>query len=219
MGRKVFLDVGGHTGETLSVVVDPRWEYDRIWSFEPASVCWPPLDTLADERVEVIRSGLWSKNTEMVLHDPGSRAGSIEHREWHTDSETCSFINGSDWMRQHISHDDDVWMKVNIEGAETELLQSLVESGEIRKVGHLLVHFDALKTGHDDAVDSTRRALGGAGVTFVEAHEVMFGRSVEAKTETWLMTAHGQRVRPLYRKFVHRLRGAIWHGRKRLAAR
>jgi len=34
---RIFLDVGGHHGETLDVALDPRWGFDKIYCFEPAS--------------------------------------------------------------------------------------------------------------------------------------------------------------------------------------
>ena len=48
---KVFLDVGAHLGETLEVVQDRRWGFERIVSFEPAPGCWPHVEAVAGERV------------------------------------------------------------------------------------------------------------------------------------------------------------------------
>ena len=48
VARRVFLDVGGHVGETLAEVVKPRWAFDRIWTFEPATACLPALEAFAD---------------------------------------------------------------------------------------------------------------------------------------------------------------------------
>jgi FkbM family methyltransferase len=212
----VFLDVGGHVGETLGAVTAARWSFDRIWSFEPSSTCWPQLDAIDDPRVQVVHAGLWSSNTEMELNDSGGVHASIERRAWHGFSEVCRFIDSAAWFAEHLSHDDTVWMKVNIEAAEVEVLDRLIDSGEIAKVDHLVVHFDVENIGMFDEANYLRARLDAAGVDWQEADTVLFGRTVAAKTDTWLLLTTGRRWRFRYRRAVHRARRRVWLVRRRL---
>jgi FkbM family methyltransferase len=74
---RVFLDIGAHLGETLSVVRARKWGFDRIVCFEPAAVCWPKIRELADERVELCTFGLSDRDQVLTLHNPGSVGASL----------------------------------------------------------------------------------------------------------------------------------------------
>jgi len=54
---KVFLDVGAHEGLSLNAVRDAKYAFDRIYCFEPASVCWPARDAVNEHGVTVCRFG------------------------------------------------------------------------------------------------------------------------------------------------------------------
>src|SRR6478752_2919370 len=76
-GRRVFLDVGGHVGESLSVAMQPRWRFERIWTFEPTASCAVELEKMSDRRVTVVPAGWWSSDAEMDVHDPGTIHASV----------------------------------------------------------------------------------------------------------------------------------------------
>jgi FkbM family methyltransferase len=214
-GKRVFLDVGGHVGETLAVAMSPRWDFDRLCTFEPSSSCLPALHAIADDRVEVVQAGLWSSNTEMALHDPGTVSASVHQRRSTGAIETCRFVDAGQWMATHVSDADKVWMKINIEGAEVEVLDRLMDTGEIAKVDHLVVHFDVEKVGLGEEATYMRARLNAAGLPWREAKSVMFGRTTEAKTESWLLFTFGHRWAFLRRKVEHLARQRVWEARKR----
>lgn len=222
MARRVFLDVGGHNGETLREVVKPRWRFDRIWSFEPASRCLAALRAHVDERVEVVHGGWWTADATMDLHDPGEIGASVAPAKSVTDAtERCPFIDAARWMSAHIEQDDIVWMKLNCEGSECDVLDRLLDAGELTKVTHLLVHFDAEKIpGMEHRAHEVRARLRAAGVGFVEAREIMYGRSREAKTANWLAWSEATRLRRLQLQSGHRLvhgaRRRVFRIRRRL---
>lgn len=220
MGRKVFLDVGGHEGESLRAALADRWGFDRLWTFEPTSTCLPALRALADERVVIVPAGLWKSDTSMDIHDPGALHASVDEAASRgQEVERCEFIDAARWMAENIDPSDIVWMKVNIESAEVEVLSRLIDSGEIRKVDHLVVHFDVEKVGRADAAIPVRSGLDDSGVEWFEARDVLFGRTDSAKVETWLARTHGYRWAFLRRRYEHRLRARIWETRRSLAAR
>lgn len=215
--RRVFLDAGGHDGETLMVVQQPRWGFDRIWTFEPTSACVARLEALADERTEVVAAGLWSCDALMDIHDPGTLHASVDATASRFgDVESCRFIDAATWMGEHVTAHDEVWMKINVEAAEIAVLDRLLESGEIATVDHLVVHFDAEKVGRSDEADEMRRRLDAAGVPYSDAADVMFGRTVEDKTICWLTHTRGGRWSFVRRRTEHRARALVWRIRRRL---
>src|SRR6059058_4251026 len=71
-GRSVFLDVGAHVGETLRVVLDRRYPFQRIVCFEPVRGCWVSLQRLADAHVEICEFGLGRATACLTIHGAGS---------------------------------------------------------------------------------------------------------------------------------------------------
>lgn len=215
--RRVFLDVGSHLGESLVVAMEPQWRFDRIWAFEPTATCIPALEGMSDERVEIVRAGLWSSDTQMTIHDPGTLHASVDPAaSHHGRTEVCQFLDASHWFRDHIMPGDRVWMKVNIEGAEIDVLGRLIESGQIQKVDFLVVHFDAEKHGRHAEAALIRERLNSSGVNWREAREVMFGRTDSAKVRTWLAWTESQRTYWWRQRAEHTARRWVFQVRTRL---
>jgi len=219
MARRVFLDVGGHTGESVSAALDQRWGFERIWTFEPTTRCVEILERIADDRLTVVPAGWWSSDAEMVIHDPGTLHASVDARASIAgEVERCRFVDAADWMAQNIAPGDQVWLKINIEGAEIEVLDRLLASGEIAKVTYLVVYFDIEMFGESDKAAAMRARLDKAGVPWREASTVLFGRTDTAKVNTWLAWTHGDRLKFARQKVEHLLRRRIFLVRKRLRA-
>jgi FkbM family methyltransferase len=185
---RVFLDVGGHLGETLAEVVHPRWRFDRIVVFEPSSRCWPALEALADGRVEICRFGLWHEDATLALHDPGAIGASVAAEKALTQvTEDCRFVDATEWFAANLTPDDTVFCKLNCEGAECDVLDRLHAGGELTKIDHLLVHFDVRKVpSMAHRAGPTERRLDESGVSWLEAEGILFGRSHARKTANWL---------------------------------
>jgi len=123
---KIFLDVGGHIGQTLHEVVAARYGFDKIYCFEPAECCWKDLEAFTDPRIELCRYGLWNQTCQKELHGAGGMGASI-----YSDADaltndaatregaklTIDLQRASDWMASHVKPGDVVYMKLNCEGS------------------------------------------------------------------------------------------------------
>lgn len=194
---KVFLDVGAHEGSSLNAVRDPKFGFDRIYCFEPASVCWPALDAVADNRVTVCRFGLWNATQQHPLYDPGSRGASIfadKFKEPPTD-EVAHFIRATDWFRENLRAGDEIYMKLNCEGAECDIAEDLLDSGELTRVRSTMIDPDVRKI---PSQEHRERELGerlrDAGLTnyFME-REVMVGETHRERIQNWLRLAGAEK--------------------------
>lgn len=205
---KILLDVGAHIGETIQVAGSPRWSFDRIYSFEPASSCWPQLDQRAaqDARIAVIRAALWKADGVGDLYGGGDVGASMFRSKTPAKSELICTIEASSWFKDWVSVDDVVFAKLNCEGAELEILENLIESGEIRKIDHLVVHFDLRKVPERRSEDQRlERILDTSGVNWISAERIFYGRNVFEKTQNWLAWCHAGPFARLYYKHVRSL--------------
>lgn len=180
--RKVLLDVGAHFGESLLAAKVDKWGFDHIYCFEPTSAGVQPLIELSkdDPRISILPYGLWNRSESKDIYSPGSLAASVDQiwatrDKGFTTSETCDFVRASDWFKSNLNDSDSIWMKVNIEGSEIEVLTDLLDSGEIRKVDHLVVHLDAARVGRHQETRQLIDRLAKSCVNWLPAFTVMYG--------------------------------------------
>jgi FkbM family methyltransferase len=208
---KVFLDVGAHLGQTIEVVQDQRWAFDRIHSFEPAPACWAAITDLAGRRVELHRFGLWDRDAVVPLFNAGAVGASLSaDKEVGATPVDCEFRNGAEWVRRNIAEDDEVYAKINVEGAEAELVRCLDEGGVLQRIDHLLIHFDVRKVPSKAHLEhEMRERLDRAGVQYLSADEIQYG-GVYRGTRNWLQWCHSPSpLRDLRYRYVRRAEHAV----------
>ena len=74
---KIFLDVGGHLGETLNEILKKKYYFDKIYCFEPSKKCFQSLRKFKDSRLKIFNFGLSNKNQNIKLYNPGLVNASI----------------------------------------------------------------------------------------------------------------------------------------------
>ena len=187
--RKLFIDVGGHFGETIEAVIDPIFAIDRIYSFEPSHACCQKiLDRFQGvHHVHVVNAGLADRAETRNLFKPGSEGASFfsDHTGLvpenmrdasYQEMESCSVLDASAWFSSNVAPEDYVIVKLNCEGAEIPILQSLIRSGEILKINNLLVDFDARKIPSlRDMIGEIEAGLRESGVRYYSPEEVQYG--------------------------------------------
>jgi FkbM family methyltransferase len=141
---KIFLDVGGYEGDASAAALDPIFGFDLVYCFEPVtSNCDKIRQSLTEPRLKIVEAGLFDTVGPMPLAEAGELGASIYQNEGATIS--CNFIKASDFFRDHISSSDDVWMKLNCEGAEVAIINDLMDTGEAAKLREVLLDLDAVK--------------------------------------------------------------------------
>jgi hypothetical protein len=194
---KLFLDVGAHDGSSLNAVRDPKYGFDRIYCFEPARSCWPVLEAFTDNRVTVCRFGLWNTTREHPLYDAGSHGASIfaDKFKGQPRGEVAQFVRATDWFRDNLTGGDEIYMKLNCEGAECDIAEDLLDSGELPRVRSVMIDPDVRKIpsqAHREQELGER--LRGAGLTnyFME-RDVMVGATHRERVQNWLRVAGAER--------------------------
>lgn len=168
--RKVFLDVGAFNGDTVEMVLSPQLGLTDIWCFEPAPSCFQFLKIVYGNlrRVHLADYGLWDRTETKPLYAAGSQAGSV-FADYAPDGKNavrgptayaCRFVDVADWFTEHLLPDDEVVMKINCEGCECDILQRLIQSGQIHRVKFAFVAWDVNKVpGQERKEQETRQML------------------------------------------------------------
>lgn len=195
MNRRIFLDVGANTGQTLAAVVDPEFRFDEIVCFEPQSMCWSYLGAVKDPRVKIKRFGLWNKSKMMKIFEPGSKGAGLYKKNNGTSNEMefCNFVQASAWFVANIEADDIGFLKLNVEGAECDIMDDLLDSGEFSKVTYAMIDFDVRKIAsqkHREAELIQRlesMSIGFPRVTYgAKRKQVMTGDTHQERIKNWL---------------------------------
>lgn len=150
---RVFLDVGAHHGQTIELLLQPRFKVDYIIGFDPSPICNDILYRKFgnNPKVRLVDAGLWSETCEMDLYNEGSQGGTV-HEDYQTTCDPeprithCKFVKASDWFVEHVSPDDEVFLKLNCEGSECVIITDLLDSGEYGKIKAVLIDFDVRKS-------------------------------------------------------------------------
>ena len=153
--RTVFLDVGGHLGQTLDEVLSDGYAFDHIHCFEPMSRFADRLDNVYGDHVDAGRLsvhnfGLARRTGELTLFgaNEGGGASVFEAKgDRVADSErtTVRMVRASDFFQHQLAEEDRIVMKLNCEGSEGDILLDLAESGLIHRIADVMIDFDLFK--------------------------------------------------------------------------
>lgn len=188
---RIFLDIGANKGQTLAAVLDPVFRFDWIVCFEPSKVCLPKLADLADDRVMIQHFGLWNQTCFKTLIDPGGKGASIYDKDNvrpNAETELCKFRRASEWFKHCLGKGHTVFMKLNCEGAECDILDDLLDSGEFEKVSYAMIDFDVRKIAaqkHREA-ELRERLSRFAFPRVAYSKDVMVGPTHQDRIKNWL---------------------------------
>jgi len=153
--KKVFLDIGGHLGESVRRFYRERSDADDfdVYSFEPDPAVFAKLfeNIGMFPKVQCVCAALTAGGGERSLirgrtnegegstFMPGKLTGDLGG-EIHV---RC--INIDTWMKDVVGEADYVIVKMNVEGAEYELLPYLANTGKMDIIDELYVQLHSLK--------------------------------------------------------------------------
>lgn len=132
-----IIDGGANIG--LSVLYFKRlYPRSRIIAFEPDPEIFSLLErnctTFELSRVELVNRALWTSETVLKFVQEGGDSGRLQ-----VDGETGRIIQVSTVRLKNYLRSDIDFLKLDIEGAETEVLRDC--ANELSKVGRLLVEY------------------------------------------------------------------------------
>lgn len=144
----IFVEVGAHFGQSCEIARNPKFGFKEFWLFEPSYESLQKLYAIRDSRYKIFPVGLGSEDFETFLFEPGSKGASIFQRKFSTNSkilkEKISIRKASTILRP-ILEKYRVFLKINCEGSEIEILSDLLNHGLLNSMHTILVDFDYIR--------------------------------------------------------------------------
>lgn len=127
---RTLLDCGAFTGDSVPTLIKGYGPFDRIVCFEAN----PNLEVRADDcEIEVVRAAVWRTDGEMTFFfgDHDTQSSVMENKVTGNFTEersaTVRCIDLAEWIVQNVGKDHDVVLKLDIEGAEFDVLERLLD--------------------------------------------------------------------------------------------
>jgi len=157
--RKIFIDGGAHRGQSAEVFMN-RWpgaeEYE-IYSFEAGTnvALWDELSKVMEKypNMSMFQSALWIKNEDIVFYDEGNSSSSLIQAKLarspghEVKKVVIEAIDLGGWLDACFDDDDEIIVKLNVEGAEYEILEQMLDRDQLKKVNTLFVDLHGSKCG------------------------------------------------------------------------
>jgi FkbM family methyltransferase len=145
---RFFVDIGSHFGESIYKALNPELGFDKIFAYEPSSIAFQRLSVIEDSRLTVRKIALGSNNGHVDLFSSGllgATTFSDKVGVSNSGKERVIVRSASEELHEILESGAEVFMKINCEGGELDILENLKMSGLIMKCTHLYVDWDARK--------------------------------------------------------------------------
>ena len=153
MAKRIFLDIGAHKGLVIDEVLKSYYNIDKIYCFEPCKVNYNTLINRYknNEKVIINKFGLSNKTESKIIYAPGNMGASIFKDKIFMSGTNSSLtdkvklVEASEWFSDNINKDDIIFMKLNCEGSECDIIENLLDKNMYDWVDHIFIDFDVLK--------------------------------------------------------------------------
>ncbi len=164
---KAFIDCGAYKGATLGYFrANPRYDRDfKLFALE----CNPSLARVGyGDDVTVIRAAAWVYDGELKFFrnakTPNIQGNSVykEKRTGDLDKAhpiVVPCIDFSAWLKANFNDQDTLVVKMNIEGAEYDVLEKCIADGTIHLIDELIVQWHAAKISVPGMIDRHNRLV------------------------------------------------------------
>lgn len=144
---RVFIDIGGHFGESIFKALNPKFAFDRLYAFEPSNTAFARLCEIKDSRFKAFNFALSNKNYISQLYDSGLLGGSLFADKFINpkNGEEVQVRKMSEVLPSLIEPGDEIYLKINCEGCELAILDDLFDSDQIKIFESIYIDFDARK--------------------------------------------------------------------------
>jgi FkbM family methyltransferase len=165
--RKIFIDCGTHYGEGLREFMN-MFQMGEDWSIHTFEANPVTYSVFASRRLPHLSKNIQAYNYAVTtydgtidmyvespdteIRDTGQGSSIISKDKWNPQDGVLKFkeelvpvpcIDLSKFVESNTDKDDFIVMKVDVEGAEYDILDKMLEEGTLHRVNHLFVEFHA----------------------------------------------------------------------------
>lgn len=166
--RYIFIDGGAHSGETIrafeksNLYSQHPWE---IFSFEPNPYLIPKIPKRPN--VTVLSKAMWIHDKGLDFYfglmDTGGNV--VRHRATNKALHPIRVdsVDFGRWLKKNFKREDIIFVKMDIEGAEYQVLDKMLEDGSVAYVDKFYVEFhssimdDVSETKDQELVEAIER--------------------------------------------------------------
>jgi FkbM family methyltransferase len=172
MGRRLYIDLGSNVGGTVRDFRSKNPDF-IIFAFEPNPILAEKLRkdfAGAKSGVHTMECAAWIVDgfLDFYLGKRSDQSSTIitgkKSEDWTVDYTRPTRVQSIDfdrWFRENTSSDDEIVVKMDIEGAEYKLLRRMTDTGSLKRIGDLRVEWhwnrypdEISKEGHDQIRDA-----------------------------------------------------------------
>jgi FkbM family methyltransferase len=168
--RNIFLDCGAHMGESVAMFLRKVAfaEKYEIHSFEcnPSSIAFFNSIHGSKTNVTLHKKAVWTNNAGINFYLGSSPGCSVikSEKSGNLDKENPIFVQSislSDFIKENFDIDDNIVLKIDIEGAEYDVLPDLIQTGAIKYIKNLFGEWHQAKIdlpieSHDKLVENLK---------------------------------------------------------------
>ena len=186
---KIFIDIGASYGQSTKVALHPIYGFDSFLLVEPSPECIKVLTKFRSKKVKIFQIGLSNRNGDAKFYGSGSLGASIysdkKFHEGSTNPIVIQLADATDFIIKQTKPDDDLFIKMNCEGGEADILDSLISSKLISRCVSLYIDFDIRKIPSQSSREANIRSdLMNLGVKFMDPND--FPNQGAKGVEIWL---------------------------------
>jgi len=151
----LIFDLGAHIGLSI-LYFKIKYPNSKIVAFEPNSNIFPILQENVEcnglENVELHNIALGSKDEVRTFYIDNSGAdafstGSFNKDAWNGEQKSTPISVKCEKLSKYISEEIDI-LKMDIEGAETEVLKELIEADKLKYIKNILIEYHPINNGN-----------------------------------------------------------------------
>tara|TARA_R110002110_G_scaffold47095_2_gene141624 strand:+ start:1571 stop:2230 length:660 start_codon:yes stop_codon:yes gene_type:complete len=144
--RRIFIDGGAHKATSVQNFKTnyPDAEKYEIFSFEGNSGFRKHFDEHPDVKLEVAL--VWTKDGEQTFFNAQNESSSVyKAKAGVAKKVTVKSIDLDNYIKQNFDKQDEIILKLDIEGAEYEVLEHMIKNGSIEYVNKLFIEWHCAK--------------------------------------------------------------------------
>lgn len=165
MRKNILIDAGFHVGSFASGFLAKNPDF-FCYAFEPNDLLLEKNENVRErykDRLVFSDEVIWVKETEMELTIgiKGMKASSVvpKKRGFSNRKLIKKTFDFSKWLERIVDKNDNVVIKMDIEGSEYHVLPKMIEDGTIHLVDKLIIEFHAHKMVEDDKYGEIHKQL------------------------------------------------------------
>tara|TARA_R110000824_G_scaffold44620_2_gene129667 strand:+ start:123 stop:848 length:726 start_codon:yes stop_codon:yes gene_type:complete len=155
--RKIFIDGGAHRATSVKNFKEnyPDAKEYEIFSFEANNNFKKDFEKYPDVKLEIAL--VWVSDGEQTFYNNNREGSSIYESKGYrrgsgsrfedsqVSAEIVRTIDLDRWIKENLSEDDHIILKMDIEGAEYEVLDHMIKNGSIKYINKLFIEWHCAK--------------------------------------------------------------------------